>query len=136
MSDSNESNDPNDRATVTPAPSRPTKITYLRRAASLRSRAPSSMPVDDSNLHSLYIEVANLQMARSRQEKIRKALLTQVRRSDEAIAQAIREIELVEQKIAAIERRKTSASSHHKGQPKETTSDGTEPTGQGFVFDY
>lgn len=113
------------------------KVTYLRRGSSLRARAPSSMPVDGTNLHSLYIAIANLQMTCSRQKKIRQALRAQLQSAEDSIAQAQREIAELENKIAAMEgaspRRAAPSGAAQRRSTEEAKSDDDD---QGFVFDY
>lgn len=53
-------------------PSRP------RRPSSSRPRPTYGMPQGEAQTHSLYMEIANLQMTRARQVKIRDALLAQI----------------------------------------------------------
>ncbi len=106
---------------------------YLKRSSGLRSSVPSSRPVDRSNIHSLYIEIANLQMVRSRQKTIRQSLMTQVRRAEDAIEQAEREIAELEQRIDRLEGRSARRSGGGEGDGE--ASSGAEG-GEGFIFDY
>ena len=117
---------------------RSSMVTYVRRGSSLRTRAPSSMPVDGSNLHSLYIAVANLQMSKSRQEKIRQALLRQVQQTDDAIAQANLEISELEDQIQALEasKRPSRASKERRRAGGQEAPEGDDSKEDGFVFDY
>ena len=92
-----------------------------RRSSSLRS-----MPVTRDSQHSLYIEIASLQMARSRHQKIRDSLLVQLRKAEEQMA-------LADQQIAAIKARldALNADPGHVGSADDELGDD-----QPFVFDY
>lgn len=70
-------------------PSRP------RRPSSSRPRPTSGMPQGEAQTHSLYMEIANLQMTRARQVKIRDALLAQIANCED-------EIDLAEARTAAL----------------------------------
>ena len=71
-------------------PSRPnpprTRVPRRRRPSSSRPRPPSAMPRGQASTHTIYLEIASLQMTRARQIKIRDALLAQVEGCDEEIA--------------------------------------------------
>ncbi len=56
------------------------------RPTASRPRPSSAIPQTGAGVHSLYVEMANLQMSKARQEKIRDALLEQVRRCEAEIA--------------------------------------------------
>lgn len=108
-----------------------TKTGYLRRSSALKSSRLSSMPVDKSNVHSLYIELASLQMACSRHEKIIEALHTQLRRAEEAIQQSKAEMDRIQEQIQAVE-----APRRRSAKPGSTPSNEGEKSDSGFVFDY
>ena len=57
-----------------------------RRHSSARSRPMSSIPTRDHAAHSVYVELANLQMARSRYVTIRDSLSAQLAHCEDEIA--------------------------------------------------
>lgn len=107
---------------------------YVRRSSALRSRPLSSMPVDRNNLHGLYIEIASLQMAASRHQNVRDSLLVQLRRSEEAIANAERDIATLQAQIDRL--RGDAPTAKAKKRSNASTTDSSDADDQGFVFDY
>lgn len=108
-----------------------TKKPYVRRSSALRGKPLSSMPVNRENIHSLYIEIASLQMTRARHEKVREALAQQVRRSEEAILEAEQAITHLLERIALAE------GSRQRLTPKPVRpSSGGGAIGGHFLYDY
>lgn len=73
---------------------RPADRQVVRRSSQLRSKPISTMPPSQSGggEHAIYTQIASLQVAKARQQKIRDSLLDQVAQCDEAIARAEDEI--------------------------------------------
>jgi hypothetical protein len=108
----------------------PRQRPYVRRSSALHSKPLSSMPVQRDNIHTLYIEIASLQMTRARHEKVRDALLEQVRRSEEAILEAENGITRLLERIALAEG--TRERSHVRTKQGQTQS----KSSSSFYFDY
>lgn len=59
-----------------------------RRPSSMSSRSLSTMPKSDGETHQLYLEIASIQMAKARQERIEDSLQQQVDECRRQISQA------------------------------------------------
>ena len=64
------------------------RSTRPRRPSATRARPTSGMPQGEAQTHALYMEIANLQMTRARQIKIRDALLGQIANCEDEIERA------------------------------------------------
>ena len=87
MSDESEQPESTDRPTSG-------RRRVVRRSSQLRSKPISTMPASQSgdNEHTIYTQIASLQIAKARQQKIKDSLLDQVAQCDEAIARAEQEV--------------------------------------------
>jgi hypothetical protein len=112
-------------------PRKAPKKPYVRRSSALRGKPLSSMPVNRDNIHSLYIEIASLQMTRARHEKVREALAQQVRRSEEAILEAEQGITILLERIALAEGARERLTPH--AVRTESASAGSK---NNFLYDY
>lgn len=61
------------------------------------------MPARAEQVHSLYVEIANLQMAKARQQKIKEALLSQIANCDSEIQHVDRVTAELRAKIDSID---------------------------------
>jgi hypothetical protein len=78
-----DDNDPSERSGSRGVSAAPT-----RRPSSMSSRSLSTMPKSDGETHQLYLEVASIQMAKARQERIEASLQQQVDECRRQISQA------------------------------------------------
>lgn len=77
-----------DEAAAESGSSRGVAAAPTRRPSSMRSKSLSTMPTSDGETHQLYLEIASLQMAKARQERIRDSLQQQVDEARRQIANA------------------------------------------------
>jgi uncharacterized coiled-coil protein SlyX len=97
------------------------------RPSSMRSKSLSTMPTGHGGTHQMYLEIASLQMAKARQERIRDSLRQQV---DEAQRQITNARHRTSQLLAQIE--DSQASSDRADETEETTTSGEPPE----TFEY
>ena len=80
-------------------PSEKRRKNVIKRSSRLRSRPLSTMPMGTTGVHGLYVEIANLQMSKARQEKIRDALAAQIAACEAEILRVQTATELLLAKI-------------------------------------
>lgn len=115
-----------------------------RRSSTLRSKPLSTMPKSKSGTHTVYTRVANLQMSKARQEKIRDALATQLQRCNEEIERLEDESRALLARIGVAERDKPATTKSVKrvfSDFRTDTDDGPEPSprsegDEGFHYKY
>ncbi len=96
------------------------------------TRPPSSAAAAARAPHEVYVQIANLQMAKTRQQRIRAALQVQVERCAREIAQLDAEIARRLQQVGLVPRGAAGEAA-----PGDAENEGAENEGDdGFAYDY
>ncbi len=109
----------------------------ISRTSRLRSKPLSTMPMTSTGTHGLYTQLASLQMSKTRQEKIREALLEQIARCEEEIARVEVETNMIRARIDQLDGRPNAAplptANSASSKRAETTAESLE---EAFRFKY